>query len=382
MMKRVIGITVGIVIALVAASFLVPYLNRTNNGSIVPSPTGPIITEKKDTRDVPLVSVVATNLEVPWALAFLPDNSLLITERPGRVRLITSNGNLLPEPLLTLQVVQKIQGEGGLHGIVPHPDFEKNKFIYIYYTYENTGTGSLNRVARYTFENNKLTNETVIVDSIPGALFHDGGRIKFGPDNLLYITTGDAQEPSLAQNISSLAGKILRVTEDGNPAPGNPFGSRMYSYGHRNPQGIAWDANKNLWQTEHGKSNPGAFDEVNLIVAGKNYGWPIIEGDKTQNDMELPKRHSGSAVWAPGGATFVDTSLFFVGLRGETLYEAVINDAQVVELKEHFNGEYGRLRDIVTGPDGMLYVTTSNRDGRGLPVADDDKILRINPSKL
>lgn len=383
-MSKTAGLIILGIVLLVIGVILFPLLYKKT--SLVPAkqtPDTPIVTENQKAEDIPLVTTIATGFEVPWALAFLPDNSLLITERPGRVRLITKEGNLLSEPLLTLSVVQKIQGEGGLHGVTIHPEFETNHFVYLYYTYANAGQSSQNRVARYTLENNKLINETIIVDAIPGALFHDGGRIKFGPDNLLYITTGDAQEPSLAQDTNSLAGKILRVTPEGQPAPGNPFGNSVYSYGHRNPQGIAWNANGSLWQTEHGRSNPTGFDEINLIMSGKNYGWEIIQGDETKAGMVTPKRHSGATgTWAPGGAAFIGDSFFYTGLRGQTLYEAVIKNNEVVELKEHFNGTYGRIRDVIAGPDRMLYMTTSNRDGRGTPQSDDDKILRINPEKL
>lgn len=332
----------------------------------------------QDPQDAAGVTVIAEDLEVPWALAFLPDGSMLVTERPGRVRIIDKNGNLDSPPILELPVVQKIQGEGGLHGITIHPEFEQNKFVYLYYTYENQGNQSLNRVVRYTLDGKKLLGEKMIVDRIPGAIFHDGGRIKFGPDNLLYITTGDAQEPSLAQDRKSLAGKILRVTPDGKPAPGNPFGDLIYSYGHRNPQGITWDESGNLWETEHGSSET---DELNAIEIGKNYGWPEVRGDQTRNGFEPPVVHSGSDTWAPGGAAYLNGSIYFTGLRGESLYQAVLSEGSA-EIKSHFEGEFGRLRDVVVGPDGLLYVTTSNKDGRGSPRDDDDKVLKINPQKL
>lgn len=333
---------------------------------------------ENQTKEIPRITAIAENLEVPWALAFLPDQSLLVTERSGRVRLVTASGELLPEPLLSLEVVRKIQGEGGLHGITIHPEFEKNRFVYVYYTYENQGNQSLNRVARYTFEDNKLINEQIIVDRIPGALFHDGGRIKFGPDKYLYITTGDAQDPSLAQNTNSLAGKILRVTPDGQPAPGNTTNTLIYSYGHRNPQGITWDESGRLWETEHGQST---LDELNQIENGNNYGWPTIEGDETKSGLTQPIAHSGSSTWAPGGAAYLNGSIYFVGLRGKALYEAKLQDNNVT-IKVHLQNEFGRLRDVIVGPDKMLYVTTSNRDGRGIPAFGDDKILRINPTKL
>ena len=321
------------------------------------------------------ISVYAQNLEVPWALAFLPDGNLLATERKGTVNLINSEGNI--GKIFTVNNVLQT-GESGLHGIAVHPDFGNNQLIYLYYTYRGDGDNTLNRVSLFRFDGKTFTDEKIIVDAIPGAVFHDGGRIKFGPDKNLYITTGDARNPSLSQDVNSLAGKILRVDDEGNPAPGNPFGTRVYSYGHRNPQGIAWDENGRLWETEHGDS---ATDEFNLIAIGKNYGWPTIRGDQTQESMKSPIIHSGSETWAPAGAAFLNGSVFLAGLRGQALFEAKIENG-TVSLVEHLKGQLGRLREVVVGPDNMLYITTSNRDGRGVPTSDDDKIIRVNPTKL
>lgn len=317
-------------------------------------------------------AVIAANLEIPWALDFLPGGNILFTERPGRVKLVDKDGK--GEPVLIAQIpgVKHI-GEGGLLGLAVHPDFVNNSFIYLYYTYAAAGDDTKNRVARYKFADNKLTDEQVIIDAIPGAANHNGGRIKFGPDGLLYITTGDAQNPSQAQDINSPAGKILRVTNDG---------QSVYSYGHRNPQGLVWDDNGRLWATEHGRSGvQSGLDEINLIEPGKNYGWPTIQGDQTQVGMELPKLNSGNATWAPAGAAFTDNSIFFGGLRGQALYQTII-DGDKISLAEHLKGKFGRIRDVVLGPDGFLYLTTSNRDGRGLPKAGDDKILRLAPKQL
>jgi glucose/arabinose dehydrogenase len=377
-------------IILVALALLYFGLRKSENQSFLPTPK---ISELApgDSQDEPLATIAAENLEVPWGIAFLPaspasgpDGGFLVTERVGRVRLIDKNFNLLAEPVLTLSVVQRIQGEGGLHGIVLHPDFEKNKFVYIYYTYESSNGQTLNRVERYILENNKLVQNKAIIDRIPGSLFHDGGRIKFGPDNNLYITTGDAQNPELAQDTNSLAGKILRVTDEGDIPSDNPFGNAVYSYGHRNPQGIAWDEENNLWSTEHGRSGAlSGLDEVNLIEKGKNYGWPEIQGDEERNGMEKPILHSGTSdTWAPACAVILENRLFFSGLRGEALYETVTENKQTSGLKEHFKNEYGRIRECILGPDGMLYITTSNRDGRGDVRDGDDKILRVNPKKL
>jgi glucose/arabinose dehydrogenase len=332
--------------------------------------------------DVPVESIIAEGLDTPWGIAFLPNNDLLVTERGGTVKLINAANNYATTEVGRIVNAREV-GEGGLLGIALHPDFTKNKYIYFYYTYESQGNNTLNRVVRMTYENNRLSNEQVIIDRIPGAGNHNGGRIKFGPDKMLYIATGDAQEPSLAQDRNSLAGKILRVTDKGEGVAGNLFNNLAYSYGHRNTQGITWDTEGNLWQTEHGRSAPTGFDEINLIRSGKNYGWPDIQGSETKSGMETPVKNSGpSTVWAPGSAAFIKNSLFFSGLRGQSLYEAVIQDGQVIEFKEHLKGKYGRLREAVAGPDGMLYITTSNKDGRGSPEAGDDKIIRINPEKL
>jgi glucose/arabinose dehydrogenase len=188
------------------------------------------------------ITVITQNLDTPWAIAFLPDNSMLVTERKGTVRLVSREGKFDEAPVATLQNVQEI-GEGGLMGIVLHPDFSSNHYVYLYYTYTGSGNNTLNRVVRMIYENSQLSDEQIIVDAIPGAVNHNGGRIKFGPDKSLYIATGDAQDPSQAQDRNSLAGKILRVTDAGKAVPGNPFGTMVYSYGHRNPQGLAWDSN-------------------------------------------------------------------------------------------------------------------------------------------
>ncbi len=262
----------------------------------------------------------------------------------------------------------KQAGESGLHGIAIHPKYPNPPYIYLYYTYSTENDNSQNRVSRFVFDGSTLADEQVIVDKIPGAIFHDGGRIKFGPDGYLYITTGDAQNPSLSQDKNSLAGKILRVSEDGKV--------EAYSYGHRNPQGIAWDYQGRLWETEHGQT---ATDEINLIEADKNYGWPQIRGDQKRQDMESPILHSGSATWAPAGLAYFNGSLYFGGLRGQALFEYNI---ETKALKEHLKGNFGRIRDVVLGPDNMLYITTSNRDGRGSPASDDDKIIMINPTKF
>jgi glucose/arabinose dehydrogenase len=330
--------------------------------------------------ETPQITVIAENLDTPWAMVFLPDKSILITERPGRVRLVDGNGNLQPEPIASLSQVREV-GEGGLLGITKHPDFSANNYIYLYYTYSASGGKTLNRVVRMTYRDKQLKEEKIIVDRIPGSSNHNGGRIKFGPDNSLYITTGDAENPSQAQDINALGGKILRVSDEGKAVSDNPFNNPVYSYGHRNPQGLAWDNTGQLWATEHGRSGArSGLDELNLIEKGKNYGWPNIQGDEKQAGMETPRLNSGPDVtWAPAGLAFVGNSLFFGGLRGQAVYQ-VLPGGENLTLKEHFKGQFGRIREVITGPDNLLYITTSNRDGRGKPNAADDKIIRINPS--
>lgn len=367
----------GIVLLGFGAWYISSQRNTTN------TPSNPTVKNNQNTpttqSEDPLTTIIVEDLDTPWAIVFLPDNQMLVTERVGQVWVIDRSGRQKPALAAEIPSVEEI-GEGGLLGIALHPNFSTNNFVYLYYTYEGTGNNTLNRVVRMTNNGGKLSDETIIVDRIPGAPNHNGGRIKFGPDGMLYIGTGDAQDPSQAQNTQTLGGKILRVTDEGKAAPGNPFGNPVYSYGHRNVQGLAWDGDGTLWATEHGSS---AQDEVNLIESGKNYGWPVIQGNETRASMITPVRNSGpDTTWAPSGAAFAGSSLFFAGLRGQTLYEAVIQNNEVAEIKEHFAGEYGRLREVVLGPDGMLYITTSNLDGRGNPNEGDDKIIRINPAKL
>ncbi|MBI2597064.1 PQQ-dependent sugar dehydrogenase [Candidatus Daviesbacteria bacterium] len=338
------------------------------------------------------IEIIAENLNIPWEAAFLPDNEILITERPGTL-LLLKNKQKIP-----ISGVEHI-GEGGLLGLAIHPNFSSNHWIYLYYTYQINGE-TYNKIVRFEYSvvelavaclDNKpdcnsaatprLALSKIIVDKIPATPNHNGGRIKFGPDGYLYITTGDAQNPSQAQNINSFAGKVLRVTDGGNPAPGNPFSSLIYSYGHRNSQGLAWDDKGRLWATEHGRSGvQSGFDELNLIEKGKNYGWPVIQGDQTKEDMVNPVIQSGEDItWAPAGAVFYEGSIFFGGLRGEALFEYKIADKG---LKRHFQGQFGRIRAVVLGPDNYLYITTSNTDGRGNPKENDDKLIKINPKVL
>ena len=322
------------------------------------------------------VTVITRGLRVPWSLAFLPDGSLLVTERPGRlVHLVHGKRRVQ----VTVPGVRQT-GESGLMGLTLHPRFAENGWLYLAFTTEGA-SGLENRVVRYRWTGTALGDAHVIVDGIPAARFHDGSRLAFGPDGYLYVTTGDATQGDLAQERASLAGKILRLTDGGGIPADNPLGTRVYSWGHRNPQGLAWDDRGRLWSTEHGRSAPRTgLDELNLIEPGKNYGWPLIEGGATRAGMEAPVLHSGpDYTWAPAGAAYLDGSVFFGGLRGEALYQVRLTDGARPALRVHFYGDFGRIRAVTVGPDGMLYFSTSNRDGRGRVRSGDDKIVRVDP---
>lgn len=354
-----------LLILLIGVLLFTALFNLNKNGSLNKDTPQ----NKTTTQNAPSAEVLTTNLEIPWSLVFLPDGRMLVTERPGSVKLINKDGSIAGNAIIISDV--KHAGEGGLMGMTLHPDFQSNKYVYIYYTFEDKGV-TLNKVVRYVFENDKLVNPQIILGKIPGSFFHNGGRIKFGPDKFLYITTGDSQNESSSQDKNSQAGKIIRVDENGKGG--------IYSYGHRNPQGLDWLDGK-LYITEHGPSGGAncCRDEINLIEQGKNYGWPQSVGDDVRSGTIAPLLHSGGDTWAPSGAVFYNDRLFFAGLRGSALYEFDPNDKSI---KEHFKNEFGRIRDVVIGPDNLLYILTNNRDGRGTQRSGDDKIIIVNPEKL
>lgn len=331
--------------------------------------------ESANTKVIENVKTIAADLDIPWGIAFLPNGDMLVTERPGTLLRIGENREVISE----IEGVEHA-GEGGLLGVVLHPEYEDNNYIYLYLTSRDE-EGLINRVERYKLEENQLTDKQIIIDQIPGASYHDGGRMEFGPEGYLWITTGDAGETRLAQETDSLAGKILRLNPDGSIPEDNPFNNPVYSYGHRNPQGLAWDDKNRLWATEHGPSGAqSGFDELNLIKKGQNYGWPEIRGAEEREGMISPVIQSGANdTWAPAGAAYYKGSIFFAGLRGSSLYEAKIEGEEVTELIAHFKNEFGRLRAVRISPDENIYVTTSNTDGRGDVKEGDDKIIRIIP---
>ena len=317
------------------------------------------------------VGTLVDLLEVPWGVDFMPDGNAVVTEREtGRVLQVTPDGTLTRIGGIAAAVPQ---GEAGLLGVAVSPDFDTDRTLFFYVT-----TASDNRVVSAPLDGAELGEPTVVLDGIPAGFIHDGGRIAFGPDGYLYVTTGETGDPTLAQDPDSLAGKILRITADGDPAPGNPDpGSPVWSLGHRNVQGLAWDDEGRLWASEFGDST---WDELNLVEKGGNYGWPEVEGTGGGPDFIDPQ-----LVWpvedaSPSGLAYADGHLWMAGLRGQRLWRiAVSAKGRASRPKAFFTEDYGRLRTVVTSPDDQLWLTTSNRDGRGQPTKADDRIVVIQP---
>jgi glucose/arabinose dehydrogenase len=327
------------------------------------------------------VATVATGLHIPWEIAFMPDGSALVTERPGTVRLLTAGGRLNRQPVAQLQVSS--QGEGGLLGLALDPNFDRNRYVYLYFTAPDEM-----RLERWKLAGDRLRRQASLVTGIKSGQVHDSGRIAFGPDRRLYVATGDAGEPALAQDPASLNGKFLALS----PHQYRGVGGRpqIISSGHRNPQGFDWQMGTNrLFATEHGPSGfdgPEGYDEINEIVKGRDYGWPTVIG--TGNPGFTDPIQLYQAPIAPSGATFVKRpgsswrgSFIFACLRGQELRRLVLNGNTVVSDEALFTGRYGRLRTVVEGPGAALYVLTSNTDGRGIARPGDDRILRITPPR-
>jgi glucose/arabinose dehydrogenase len=348
------------------------------------SDPNPPITDQFTTSDgIRLgVQTLITGLQIPWSMAFAPDGRLFFTERPGRVR-VFQDGALVESPALTLDDVSAV-GEGGLLGIALRPLFGVNHQVYLLYT-AATPDGAVNRLVRYRESGNTLADRAILFDRMDADAIHNGGRIKFGPDGKLYLTMGDAADTSNPQSLSSFNGKILRLNDDGTTPSDNPFGSPIWSWGHRNPQGIDWDpSTADLWESEHGATGN---DEINVIQRGRNYGWPVIEADQTRPDMESPLRFFTPSV-APSGGSFYRgnaipglRSSFLVGtLAGQHIERLIVSAGpppRIDASERWLEGTFGRIRDVVIGPDGAIYFCTSNRDGRTTPVAGDDRLARI-----
>jgi glucose/arabinose dehydrogenase len=333
--------------------------------------------------------VVADRLDTPWEMALAPDGRMFFTQRPGAVSVMEGNNTRV---WLALDSVVEEVGESGLLGITLDPQFAQNGYVYIGYTYA-ASKGPLklvNKLVRY--KENASTKEPmfdkVLMDGIEGNYIHNSGPLEFGPDGMLYWAMGERYVPALSQDMAVLNGKILRMTRDGAVPSDNPFpGSYIYSLGHRNPQGLAFHPETHeLWSTEHGPSEEQGCcrDEINRIMPGKNYGWPIITGSQQQAGLESPVYHSGdTTTWAPTGGIFLTQgpwkgSLLFTGLRGQALYRAVFNSSDKTKIdavERYLYRKFGRLRNVLEGSDGRLYIAVSNQDGRGDPSSSDDRII-------
>lgn len=340
------------------------------------------------------VETIATGLNVPWDIAFPSRSRMYVTERPGRVRLI-EDGKLRAKSYATIKSVSA-EAEGGLMGIALHPDYPKPRYVYLMYTYRFRGK-PYNRVSRFMDTGSGLKGEKILVGGIRGHLYHDGGAVRFGPDRMLYIGTGDAGQPDLAQKRDSLNGKILRMTPDGKAPTDNPFpGSLVYALGFRNVQGLAWNpSNGDLWATNHGPSGEfglEARDSVFIVEKGGNYGWPKSLGVTNVRGVKPPVLFfPGSAVppalamfYSGGKMPNLRGDLFFATLRSEYLARVVLSGPRKISRLERWfatgrnRGRFGRLRVVVEGPDGAIYISTSNRDRRGRQHSGDDRIIRIS----
>jgi glucose/arabinose dehydrogenase len=308
---------------------------------------------------------LVTGLDVPWGLAFLPDGSALVSERDSaRIRQVTASGQVSEVGTVPDVVADN---EGGLLGLATPPG---QPIVYAYLT-----AAEDNRVVRMSFDGGALGQPEVVIDGIPKAGNHNGGRLAFGPDGMLYVSTGDAAQPDRAQDLESLGGKILRLSPDGTVPADNPFaGSPVFSYGHRNVQGLAFDQDGRLWASEFGQNT---WDELNLIEAGGNYGWPVVEGVGDDDRFIEPVAQWSTDEASPSGIAYVRDTVFLASLRGQRLWQVPVPDGVAGTPTDFAAGEFGRLRAAALAPDGSLWVLTNNTDGRGEPRDGDDRILRV-----
>jgi glucose/arabinose dehydrogenase len=317
-----------------------------------------------------VVRTLATGLRAPWGVTFLPDGSALVGERDTTRVLSVGRGKV--RPVGTVAGVRP-QGEAGLLGLAASPHFARDRLVFAYLS-----TAQDNRVVTMRYDGRRLGPPRPVLTGIPNGFVHDGGRLLFAPDGNLFVSTGETGQGGLAQERGSLGGKILRITPQGRPAPGNPWpGSPVWTLGHRNVQGLAFDGAGRLWATEFGANT---WDELNRIEKGRNYGWPLQEGRGDDPAYRNPYVQWRTDDASPSGLAYLDGSLWAGALRGGRLWQIPVRpDGTTGRPRDFFVGEYGRLRTVVAAPDGNLWVTTSNRDGRGDPAPQDDRILVVSP---
>jgi glucose/arabinose dehydrogenase len=312
---------------------------------------------------------VAEDLDTPWGIAFLPDGTALVTERDsGRVLLV---GRGTPRVVGTVRQVSDENDEAGLLGVAVGPRFAQDRRVWLYVTSDED-----NRIVTTTYADGRLGPVRPVLTGIPKGAIHDGGRLAFGPDGYLYASTGETGQRELAADLRSLGGKILRITGAGDPAPGNPFpGSPVWSWGHRNVQGLAWVGSE-LWASEFGADT---WDELNRVERGRDHGWPAVEGRGGTGSQVDPALVWRTADASPSGLAWAGGALWMAALRGERLWRIPVRGGEAGRPEGLFIGEHGRMRTVARTPEGRLWVTTSNRDGRGSPGADDDRILEVAP---
>ena len=316
-----------------------------------------------------VVGEAATGLQAPWSVAFLPDGSALVSERDSALVKLLDGQGAMTEVGHIPDVVPV--GEGGLLGLAISPDFASDQLVYAY----RSAPGGENQIVRMTFDGAALGPPELVLDGIASNTTHNGGRIHFGPDGMLYAGVGDAGNPQTAQDPSSLSGKILRMMPDGSVPADNPFDNLVWSYGHRNVQGFGWTDDGTMWASEFGQDT---WDELNLIEPGSNYGWPVVEGQAGQDGLVDPVAQWNPDDASPSGVAVVDGQVYLAGLKGQRLWQVPDPGAgSSLEPVAWFQGEYGRLRDVVEAPDGNLWVVTNNTDGRGSPRDGDDRILIV-----
>ena len=389
-MGKKAALIIGLILLLLAAYWAADYFAWFKNSAPIEQTKLPISDELKTNEPITsdyALEEFASGFFVPWSLVFTSPDRLLVAERSGAIRVI-ENKSLLKEPLASFKV--STQSEEGLMGLAIAPNYGQTKDVYACLAYENPRGEMKDKVIVFDGESGK--EKSIVIDNLPAAQYHAGCRLLI-VENYLFITVGDATDRNIAQDKNSLGGKILRLNLDGSIPSDNLFpDSAVWTLGHRNPQGLAWDSERKiLWSSEHGPSifdGPAGGDEINLIEKGKNYGWPIVSHDKSKAGLEnpiiqfTPAVAPGSLMYYSGDALpFFRGNLFFGGLKGEGLYRLILqeNIRQKPRLEKIPKVNFGRIRDVIQGPDGFIYFTSSNRDGRGTVRANDDKIYRLVP---